>query len=553
MATIPMLQIPGYGSGAPTIDFSPLGDLGKVYREAQNRLTLADLGAGLADGSINFQQAAGKLASTGNLNGVVSLLQLGEAQRKREAELAAGQQFGQSLSSLYGGGQASGAPTASSGDPRGIRNNNPLNLEASPFTQRQPGFSGSDGRFGQFGSMDQGFAAADNLLQSYAQRGINTIGGVIGRWAPANDGNPVSAYAQFVARKVGVDPNAPIDMSDPGVRQRVLGAMAEFENGRPVQVASAGGGALPANAQPAQGVLPQAPQGGGLSPRALGLMRALSNPNLPAGQRDMASKLLAVELEQLKQPNDIKQYRYAVGQGYRGSFLDFQKELRRSGATIVDTGTIPAGYRAVRDADGRVIAVEPLPGSKDARAVADADRKTAAAGEQKERYADVVTTDIDRAIKAIDGGFLPTTGLFGDKLKDVGGTGAHDLNALLTTIRANIGFDRLQALRDASPTGGALGQVSDFENRQLQATLGNLEQSQSAKQLKENLNRVFNTYLDIIHGPGNGPARRPVGGATSSQPARSAAPKRVNDEAAYRALPSGTRFVAPDGSVRIKP
>lgn len=338
MAIAP-LQLPSSAAFTPTIDFSPLGDLGKVYREAQNRRTLADLGAGLADGSINFQQAAGQLASTGNLNGVVSLLQLGEAAKKRDAELAAGRQADSLFSSLYGGGTSTGAPVAASGDPRGIRNNNPLNLEASPFTQRQPGFSGSDGRFGQFGSMDQGFAAADNLLQSYAQRGINTIGGVIGRWAPANDGNPVSAYAQFVARKVGVDPNAPIDMSDPGVRQRVLGAMAEFENGRPVQVASAGGGALPVNAQPAQGVLPQAaPQGEEpLSPRMMGLLRARNIPNLPAAYRESIDKAIAIEQERAKLPDAIRRYKYAVSQGYRGSFMDFEKELRKSGATNVTT------------------------------------------------------------------------------------------------------------------------------------------------------------------------------------------------------------------------
>jgi hypothetical protein len=45
---------------------------------------------------------------------------------------------------------ADSAPPQSSSAPRGIRNNNPLNLETSSFTQHQPGFTGSDGRFGQF-------------------------------------------------------------------------------------------------------------------------------------------------------------------------------------------------------------------------------------------------------------------------------------------------------------------------------------------------------------------------------------------------------------------
>ena len=45
----------------------------------------------------------------------------------------------------------------------------------------------------------------------------------------------------------------------------------------------------------------------------------------------------------------------------------------------------------------------------------------------------------------------------------VPGTEAQATAAKLDTIKANIGFDKLQKMRDASPTGGALGQVSERE------------------------------------------------------------------------------------------
>jgi hypothetical protein len=45
-------------------------------------------------------------------------------------------------------------------------------------------------------------------------------------------------------------------------------------------------------------------------------------------------------------------------------------------------------------------------------------------------------------------------------------------------------------MRNNSPTGGALGQVSEFENRLLQAVWGALEQSQSPSQFNENLDLV---------------------------------------------------------------
>jgi hypothetical protein len=91
------------------------------------------------------------------------------------------------------------------------------------------------------------------------------------------------------------------------------------------------------------------------------------------------------------------------------------------------------------------------------------------------------------------------------------------VKALLDGVRANIGFDKLQAMRAASPTGGALGQVSDSENKLLQSTLGSLTQAQSREQFKYTLDRLESQYLDIIHGKGNRPGKSaPSGGGLSA-------------------------------------
>ena len=119
--------------------------------------------------------------------------------------------------------------------PRGYRNNNPLNIIDGSFVRGQPGYKGTDGRFGQFASMDDGIKAADNLLQSYGERGLNTPQSIIARWAPAGDGdNNPSAYAATVARNLGVEPGATIDMANPAVRRQLIDAMATVENGRPM-------------------------------------------------------------------------------------------------------------------------------------------------------------------------------------------------------------------------------------------------------------------------------------------------------------------------------
>lgn len=186
-----------------------------------------------------------------------------------------------------------------------------------------------------------------------------------------------------------------------------------------------------------------------------------------------------------------------------------QKQEIAAAGRPQNIGTIPPGYQLVTTPEGAQQMV-PIPGSPAEAKAKEAEIQAGQRTEQKERQADVVLQDIDRAIEVMDKAILPTTGLAGDLLSGVGGTASRDLKGLVDTIKANVGFDKLQQMREASPTGGALGQVSELENRLLQSVLGNLEQSQSEGQVRFNLNRLYNTYLDIVHGPGDGPKRRPL-------------------------------------------
>lgn len=76
-----------------------------------------------------------------------------------------------------------------------------------------------------------------------------------------------------------------------------------------------------------------------------------------------------------------------------------------------------------------------------------------------------------------------------------GSTEAGTMQSFLTTLQANVGFGELQAMREASPTGGALGQVSEREIAFLQALLGDIEQSRDPKVLMYNLERL-QTFMD---------------------------------------------------------
>ena len=68
------------------------------------------------------------------------------------------------------------------------------------------------------------------------------------------------------------------------------------------------------------------------------------------------------------------------------------------------------------------------------------------------------------------------------------------LDTLLTTIKANIGFDKLQRMRDESPTGGALGQVAIQELVALQSSIAPLDPKQGPTELTANLEYILETY-----------------------------------------------------------
>lgn len=162
---------------------------------------------------------------------------------------------------------------------------------------------------------------------------------------------------------------------------------------------------------------------------------------------------------------------------------------------VAGTGMTGADRRGVRTgataAPGGVGITELPPSPEQARKQAETDR-------MREIQAGVVNQTIDLARDLVSEDQW-TTGLSGALLSNVPGTDAHTLANRLETIRANIGFDKLQAMRAASPTGGALGQVSNLENQLLQAVYGSLNQAQSAEELLRVLNQVEATYNEIIH------------------------------------------------------
>ncbi|WP_336193781.1 hypothetical protein [Klebsiella aerogenes] len=123
-----------------------------------------------------------------------------------------------------------GGGEASADGPRGVRNNNPGNLEASS-SNPWVGQTGSDGRFAKFETPEHGIRALGRNLISYQRQGIDTVDEIINRWAPPSDNNDTAAYIKSVCAQLGVKADQPLDASNPDTLQALCAAIIKHENG----------------------------------------------------------------------------------------------------------------------------------------------------------------------------------------------------------------------------------------------------------------------------------------------------------------------------------
>lgn len=125
-----------------------------------------------------------------------------------------------------------GEPTSQkvSGLPRGIRNNNPgnLNFMGQKGATKE---SGSNGRFAVFSSMDDGIEALYRQLGLYFGRGKDTIAEIVKTYAPAADGNNVSAYAKQLSSATGKGWHEKLDYNDKQMMVRLIQGIIDHENG----------------------------------------------------------------------------------------------------------------------------------------------------------------------------------------------------------------------------------------------------------------------------------------------------------------------------------
>ncbi len=125
--------------------------------------------------------------------------------------------------------------------PRGIRNNNPLNLRISDNAWLGKVKNNTDGAFEQFTAIEYGLRAAminiRTIVRRRRQKGLTTnVRQLISVWAPAADGNNESAYLVGLLRSDNIQPADEVDYKNKPLFTRLVHAMSQVENGQAVQM-----------------------------------------------------------------------------------------------------------------------------------------------------------------------------------------------------------------------------------------------------------------------------------------------------------------------------
>ena len=235
--------------------------------------------------------------------------------------------------------------------------------------------------------------------------------------------------------------------------------------------------------------------------------------------------LQAAQADRLNNPDKVspleQRVKFYVSQGYsmkqaieaaqtKGTNVNINTDS--SGNTFGDP---PKDMAWARDKDGTVVTeTDENTGYEAPVAVAVRGGPTAVAADEAERKAQdrqlgkalaamTVTQDFGRAITLSDN-LISGDNVIGANARiassKIPGTNEYNIMQFVESGLSNVGLDRLQMMRETSPTGGALGQVPFQQQQRLEQTLGSVKIGQSPKTFKDNMKRIFNIYTDIQHG-----------------------------------------------------
>lgn len=124
--------------------------------------------------------------------------------------------------------------------PRGIRNNNPLNIRKGNNWKGEVA-NQTDREFEQFVSMQMGVRAGFKILKNYMTgyggrvKALTSVHDIIHRWAPPSENN-CKAYIESVCRFSGLHEYERLQFSDRTKMLALVDGMIRVECGQPVSL-----------------------------------------------------------------------------------------------------------------------------------------------------------------------------------------------------------------------------------------------------------------------------------------------------------------------------
>lgn len=114
--------------------------------------------------------------------------------------------------------------------PRGIRNNNPLNIRIGNAWVGEV-VNPTDTEFEQFTNLYYGLRAGFVLIRRYMERyHLRTIRDILSRWAPASENN-TGKYIEQVCYLTGLQADTLLSFGDKSTMCRLVNAMVHVECG----------------------------------------------------------------------------------------------------------------------------------------------------------------------------------------------------------------------------------------------------------------------------------------------------------------------------------
>lgn len=116
-----------------------------------------------------------------------------------------------------------------SSQPRGLRNNNAGNIRGNDRYKWLGEIGRDNDNFVIFDTPENGLRALARILQTYRKSyGLNTIAGILNRYAPPSENNTES-YIRHATKVLGINRNAPLTPTD---YPRLMAVIVAHENGQ---------------------------------------------------------------------------------------------------------------------------------------------------------------------------------------------------------------------------------------------------------------------------------------------------------------------------------